>query len=192
MTEEEIKQLIPDDQRQYILQSVALVYNKYLNLLPEEGRLVEIGTGLGHSTLFWALAKPKWTIYTVDVFSIFGTPDKKEQSITAVGISNCHDIVQMRSRWDKHGAKNIIQIVQDSHQLPWELPVDVIYIDGDHTYESCKADFLNYAPFLKTNGLVFFDDYFSPKFGVKQFVDEICNQGWQMLEGDYMAIIKKT
>jgi predicted O-methyltransferase YrrM len=32
--------------------------------------------------------------------------------------------------------------------------LDFLFIDGDHTYEGVKADFLNYTPFLRTGGLV--------------------------------------
>ena len=36
----------------------------FLDKLPEKGRMVEIGTGYGESTLFFASMKPGWTIYT--------------------------------------------------------------------------------------------------------------------------------
>ena len=78
-------------------------------------------------------------------------------------------------------AKNIIQIIGDSQKVPWELPVDCIYIDGDHRYEGCKKDFEIYSPYLKEWGIIFFDDYIqpgNPTNGVKKLVDEICLRQW--------------
>lgn len=36
--------------------------------------------------------------------------------------------------------------------------IDFLFIDGDHTYESVKADFENFGPFVKPNGIVAFHD----------------------------------
>jgi len=65
---------------------------------------------------------------------------------------------------DEHGAT---VIVGDSHYLPtWialveELggrPVDVLFIDGDHTYEGVRQDYEMYAPLVRPGGLVAFHD----------------------------------
>jgi len=36
--------------------------------------------------------------------------------------------------------------------------VDILYIDGDHTYEGVKKDFDAYAPLVKKGGLIVFHD----------------------------------
>ena len=54
--------------------------------------------------------------------------------------------------------------------------VDVLHIDGDHTYEGCKADFQNYAPLVRKGGLIVFHDAVSvvdSQVGVKRFWDEL-------------------
>ena len=54
------------------------------------------------------------------------------------------------------------------------LFIDVIFIDGGHSYETVKEDFYNYVKFLKPSGIIFFDDYTpEPGFGIKQLVDEL-------------------
>ena len=35
---------------------------------------------------------------------------------------------------------------------------DVLFIDGDHTYEGVKADFENYSKFARPGGLIAFHD----------------------------------
>lgn len=56
--------------------------------------------------------------------------------------------------------------------------VDLFYIDGDHSYEGCINDFLNYADLVSAGGYVVFDDYhdvhYSPQ--VKHAVDFITSQ----------------
>lgn len=37
-------------------------------------------------------------------------------------------------------------------------PLDILFIDGDHTYAGAKADFVAYAPFVRSGGLVAFHD----------------------------------
>lgn len=53
--------------------------------------------------------------------------------------------------------------------------VDLFYIDGDHSYQGCIDDFLNYYDLVNSGGYVVFDDYndvhYSPQ--VKHAVDFI-------------------
>jgi cephalosporin hydroxylase len=37
-------------------------------------------------------------------------------------------------------------------------PIDVLFIDGDHTYEGVKADYEAYAPLVRSGGLIAFHD----------------------------------
>lgn len=50
---------------------------------------------------------------------------------------------------------------------------DVLVIDGDHSYAGVKADFENYAGFVKLGGYIILDDYNSPDWPeVKEYVDK--------------------
>ena len=52
---------------------------------------------------------------------------------------------------------------------------DIIYIDGDHTYEGVKKDLNISYDKIKKNGLICGHDYVSPRFeGVVRAVDEFC------------------
>jgi hypothetical protein len=63
-----------------------------------------------------------------------------------------------------------------------DLSVDVIYIDGDHSYEGVKADLANAFPKIKKGGWIMGHDYEMNmkkakhvyNFGVKRAVDEFC------------------
>lgn len=50
--------------------------------------------------------------------------------------------------------------------------VDVIFIDGDHTYEGVKADIDNWYPQMAKKGVMLFHDHDSSSPGVVQAVSE--------------------
>lgn len=157
----------------------------YLEKIPAKGRMVEIGTGWGESTLFFALAKPKYKIYTIDAFGMVGDGRVWDK----LHADNIYKAVNYYKE-----ANNVIQILGDSQSVPWELPVNCIYLDGDHRYDGVKKDFEIYSPYLKDGGIIFFDDYLqpgNPTNGVKKLVDEICLNGWELLFEGITAAVKR-
>lgn len=57
--------------------------------------------------------------------------------------------------------------------------IDVLFIDGDHSYEGVNADCINYLPLLRSGGYVGFHDYNNVAYaGVKKAADQQCS-GWQ-------------
>lgn len=155
----------------YIDRKAALTMFDELARQPESGRLLEVGTGFGHSTLFFARARPKWTIYTVDSFGLFGDGRiyRRLEHDAVAGV-----FCQLRE------AHNVIQVLGDSSAVPWELPINALFIDGGHAYEACKADWERYAPFLTTGGVAFLHDYHRADFGVRRVVEEACGNGWAL------------
>jgi predicted O-methyltransferase YrrM len=61
----------------------------------------------------------------------------------------------------------------DSKEIKWDKPIDVLFIDGDHSYEGAKADFLQYISFVVPGGLVYMHDVIHPRYGVNQLWKEI-------------------
>lgn len=60
----------------------------------------------------------------------------------------------------------------------WDKKIDILHIDGDHSYEAVKKDYENWIPHLKENGIVLFHDSCvdvlgGRQFGVKRFFEEI-------------------
>lgn len=56
--------------------------------------------------------------------------------------------------------------------------VDFLYIDGDHSYDGVKKDYLNYHDLVRPGGLIAFHDIAHPKCGVRDFwteVKSLCN-----------------
>ena len=72
----------------------------------------------------------------------------------------------------------------------WKLPIDILIIDGDHSYDMVKADFNNYEKFVKKGGYIFIHDTISWE-GVKKFLPEIKYPKINFKWVDGMALVQK-
>lgn len=153
----------------WLKQGAANLMASCLQSLPYHGRLLEIGTGVAESTIFFSDRKPLWYIYTIDSFGLSGD-QRIYKEYTAEAVKPVFERIQGRT---------IIQILGDSNRIIWDpdLTLDVLYIDGGHYYECCKIDFERYSNRVKKNGFIFFHDYNRKDFGVKQVVDEALSTG---------------
>jgi len=48
--------------------------------------------------------------------------------------------------------------------------IDFIFIDGDHSYNACKADIAAWTPFVKRGGVIAFHDFGSRADGVTRAI----------------------
>lgn len=59
----------------------------------------------------------------------------------------------------------------------WTLPINVLFIDGDHSYRGCLDDWNNFSPFVVEGGWVFFHDCDATSPGVVDVFKDI--RGWK-------------
>jgi predicted O-methyltransferase YrrM len=119
--------------------------------LPENPRIVNVGSGSGTSGLAFREARPDATIYTVDI----------SPSGPLGGLEN------ERNAFEGKGLNPTIQILGDSHEVGnyWQHGmVDLIFIDADHSYEGCKGDLMAWRQWLKPGGIMAFHDYRRDEF----------------------------
>jgi hypothetical protein len=87
-----------------------------------------------------------------------------------------------------------------SDEVSIEGEFDLIFIDGDHTYEGCKQDTLNYIPWLlRSGGYFVLHDYFgwydqqrNNQSPVKKVIDEIIEEGLCqhiLMDTGYMSFV---
>lgn len=141
------------------------LYDEALKL-PPNGVAVEIGSYLGRSTAFIGAAlkeRPQpSTLHAIDTFTSIGVPGKE-------GNNTLRSFTENTARFSK-----VIRIHQGySTEIikTWTAPIDMLWIDGDHSYEACSRDILDWVPFVKPGGLVAFHDYANP-CGVAEAVDK--------------------
>ena len=88
----------------------------------------------------------------------------------------------------------IVRMTSEEAAKGWSRQIDMIFIDGDHSYEGIKRDWELFVPNITTFGVVVFHDTIwdlrpDPKWsrsdmGVPRFVDELRQQGYPVLTID--------
>lgn len=70
--------------------------------------------------------------------------------------------------------------------------IDYLFIDGDHTYEGVKSDYIMFSPLVKEGGLIAFHDIKTvrPDCGVREVWEEVTKDMdkanfWEYAENDY-------
>ena len=78
----------------------------------------------------------------------------------------------------------------DANELAkiWNTPLDLLFIDGDHSYEGVKNDTLSWEPKVKEGGTILFHDYDS--LPVKEWLDEHYGKNKEVLHGKIVRVRK--
>ena len=124
---------------------------KYTALVPDNATIVEIGTHLGDTALVMAEAAPASTIYTIDTGDRWVWEGRK--------IEDYEGFLQ-----DRFTGWEIYFLQGDSHLVNWieqtgEDRIDLLFIDGDHSYDAVMLDLIRWAPKVKVNGYMLLHDY---------------------------------
>jgi len=90
--------------------------------------------------------------------------------------------------------RDYVEIVRDNSieaAQRWHLPIDLLFIDGDHSYEGVRRDWDAFSKFLTEFGVTIFHDTLwdiapDPKYsrldmGVPRFVDELRKEGYPVI-----------
>lgn len=140
-------------------------------------RAIEIGRWRGGSTLLLAAAMPAGRLWSIDV----GAKEVRLRPDFGTGAASFDD--QLRRRLARHGLDAEL-LVGDSRTIELETgEVDLVLIDGDHSYETVRSDFERFGRRVRTGGAVLFDDAFDESIfrshteSVGQLVDEIVQGG---------------
>lgn len=82
------------------------------------------------------------------------------------------DLSTIKERGGKGIPKGTNFIQGDSLEVKWNLPIKVLFIDGEHRYERVKGEWEKYYPFIVKGGWVFFHDADDTSPEVEQFARE--------------------
>jgi predicted O-methyltransferase YrrM len=163
--------------------SANLLYGLVRAMKPEI--CVEIGSARGKSACYIGMALKEngnGKLYAIDPHTRTEWNDSRSletlnifrANISALGLTEQVVIVHSFS---SEAAQN------------WTRPIDLIFIDGDHTYDGVKQDWELFVPHVRPFGVVLFHDTIwdlitdqervRPDMGVPRFVDELREQGYQ-------------
>lgn len=145
---------------------------------PAEGRIVEIGSAFGRSACYMAEGSKmagREHVWSIDPHEEYDSWEPFLENIRTLGLGDwIHPMLgtseQAWSVWDGE-------------------PIRLLFIDGDHSYDSVKLDIECWAPLVVEDGIIMFDDYRNMQ-SVRILVDEFVKQcGFEiMTAGDLIWV----
>lgn len=122
--------------------------------LPPKSVIAEIGSLAGKSTIALASAvkEKQGIVYAIDIFKS--------------GLAHFREILPedyfpvFQANMKKNNLDNVIPLRGRSEEIgkTWKIPIDMLFIDGGHTYPQVKLDFGSFFPHVKKGGIVCFHD----------------------------------
>jgi predicted O-methyltransferase YrrM len=165
-----------------------LLYGLVRSMKPEI--CVEIGSARGRSACFIGMAlkeNGRGKLFAIDPHRPTSWNDS--QSIDTFPIINSN-----LAALDITSQVEIVRMTSEEAATGWNRQIDMIFIDGDHSYEGVKRDWELFMPHLTTFGIVIFHDtiwglqpdskWSRSDMGVAVFVDELRQQGYPVLTID--------
>lgn len=152
------------------------------SLVPKYGNYAEIGVLNGDfSRELFNILSPK-KLVLIDLFE--GSCYSGDKDGNNVMLYDLNASYQKQKEWEADNT-SIRVLKGDSSTILKTFDnnfFDMIYLDGDHSYEGCKKDLLVAYDKVKNNGFIIGHDYEmnfnktknSYHFGVKRAVDEFC------------------
>lgn len=142
----------------HILYDIANTYPKKTNIT-----YVEIGCYAGGSACLM-LQRPNTNVISIDL----GYPINEEIVYNNVSKLNKHNNSFNYLKGDSQTQEMVNRLKELTNEI------DILFIDGDHSYQAVINDFKLYEGLVKNNGYIVFDDYRDEGCpGTKVAVDEI-------------------
>lgn len=117
--------------------------------------VLEVGTAAGGTLWLWCqLAKPSALIISVDLPGGDFGGGYPEENIPYLRKYAMYKQKIELLRCDSHNPETLEKV----KEILGEKEVDLLFIDGDHTYEGVKQDWEMYSPLLSRNGIGVFHD----------------------------------
>lgn len=126
---------------------------RYAQQVPEQGIILEIGAEFGMSaSIFCAGAKASVEIISLDLFpeDIYAAHRRNLAEAGYWGRTHC-------LQGDSHQS-DYADVWRTAKLTGDPRPIDLLFIDGDHTYEGVSEDIRRWTPFVNLGGHVVFHD----------------------------------
>ena len=174
-----------------------------------ELNIVEIGVQGGGSLLktFDLIENKKVNLWGIDIweysvdFGSNGYPKEFWTEESRIRSSNllkeCRiNLENILKEYDKKNQVKLIHGSSRDNQIISQFKdesIDILYIDGDHGFQGCYLDLLNWYPKVKRGGYIINDDYFSfetVRNAINQFCKDI-SMGELVIENGQSYFLKR-
>lgn len=136
----------------YLFPAEVPFLKKLAKSLPDNPTVINIGAGAGTSGLAFMESRDDLRLITIDIQlddSPFGCLAAEEMVLRSAGLWN-------ERVTHEQGDSYTIGLDRFSGFNPL---VDMVFVDGDHTYEGCKNDIIAWLPNIKRGGIIAIHDY---------------------------------
>jgi predicted O-methyltransferase YrrM len=151
-------------------------YLELLNATPEGGTFVELGCYKGKSTSFIGVEihkrKRDINFFAIDSFQGATNSTDANEIKAYEGISEIEESYTYNVSLIGNKIKTIVSLTDEAAQYFEDGSVDVLFVDGGHSYEVVKADILAWLPKVKKGGIISGHD-FNAWEGVNKAVTEV-------------------
>jgi predicted O-methyltransferase YrrM len=152
--------VLPGDVEGWLTEAQAQRLDRCARAVPAGGRIVEIGSFRGRSTIVLARA----AVAGVDIVAIdphLGS-DRGPQEIAAQPELGEEDTRLFRSNLQRHGVLDRVRHVRMlSSEAPLENTIDVLYVDGAHRFGPARDDLVRWGARVRDGGTMLVHDSFS-------------------------------
>jgi predicted O-methyltransferase YrrM len=137
-------------------------------------QIVDLGVDYGFSTFVFTNAAEK-----IGTGMVTGIDSFEGEGMT--GLRNTYEYVLEIVRALAFQNVEIIRGDFNSVSANWQRTIDILHIDGYHSYEAVSNDFHTWSPFVADDGVVLFHDINvpNPAFGVIRFFREL-TEGYRL------------
>jgi predicted O-methyltransferase YrrM len=140
------------------------------------GCIVEIGSFHGRSTIALAQGSTNGG-YNIPIYAI-----EPHEIFTGIcgGKFGPKDRTKFFQNMLKAKCTEIVRLVNLSSEIVskgWRQKVQLLWLDGDHTYEGVKRDFESWEPHLTKNAVIAFHDSTDDNLGPKKLINELLSAG---------------
>lgn len=156
-----------------------------IELMPERGTILEIGTASGVTAAKIADARPTGAVFSIDSYHPYGDGDPYELPMSRL------------QNWRRNSRPNQSLWVGDVRSFHRQCGVqfDIVFVDGDHSYVGVMTDLLYAKNLIKSGGVILAHDYRNSDWiQVPEAVDKFCAENGFEVERviNTMAVLRKT
>ena len=139
--------------------------------LPENSKIVNIGSAVGTSSS--AIMR--------------GVQHLDNVTVVSIDIEDCPEELEMLKARGLYDPDRFFQVqansVMAAREIDYEL--DMVFVDGSHSYEGTLADLNAYAPLLKLGGLMVCHDHKDPR---QQECSKAIREWWLDVDDIWMCV----
>lgn len=139
-------------------------YEFLVNLIPDNGIMVEIGSFRGKSLACIAetIKRKNLKVYSVDIFDKVISEEYIEPDVYAKKNNMFNDFLETIK---KFGLNDFVEVMVMKSEnaakvlVKDNIKLDLVFIDADHSYEAVKTDIESWWPLLKDESIMSGHDY---------------------------------